>query len=217
MHIIIFGATGLVGNLLLQYCLDSNKVSKLSIFVRKNIDVQHPKLTQHICDANTVENVKEFIQADVVFNCLGTTLKVAGSKEAQYAIDCTYPIKVANIAATNGVKTMVNISSVGASSTGNFYLKTKDAMEQGVINAIGRKGAYFVRPSFLTGLRKELRLGEKIGIWSFKLINPLLIGSAKKYKSINATIVAKAMLQIALSKPEQTVFYYTDMVALAKY
>ena len=211
MKINIFGATGLIGSALLQQCLENEQITSVKIFIRKKLDIQNAKIQQVITTFDTLENVKSEITGDVVFNCLGTTLKQAGSEAAQYDIDCSYPVKVAQLAAANGVPCMVNVSSVGTSENGNFYLKTKADMERGVSDAIGEK-AYFIRPSFLVGDRPEFRLGEKIGIYAFYGINLLLLGGLRKYRSIHANQVAKAMLNVALTQPtDKTVFHYDDM------
>ena len=212
MNINIFGATGLIGSALLQQCLDNEQITSIKIFVRKKIALQNDKLQQVITTFEGLENVASAITGDAVFNCLGTTLKQAGSQAAQYEIDCSYPVKVAQLAAANGVLCMVNVSSVGTSENGNFYLKTKADMERGVSAAIGTK-AYFMRPSFLVGDRPEFRLGEKIGIYAFYGINLLLFGGLRKYRSIHANQVAKAMLNVALTQPtDKTVFHYDEMV-----
>lgn len=216
MEIAIFGATGLVGGYLVTEALADKSVTEVKVFVRKAMNLQHPKLKQIITTFDTLEAVQNEIMADVVFNCLGTTLKVAGSKDAQYQIDCTYPIKVAEFAAKNGVPCMVNVSSVGAAETSNFYLKTKYDMEKGVAEAIGTK-AYFLRPSFLVGDRSEFRLGEQIGIYCFAVLNWLLVGKTRKYRSVNANAVAKAMLQIAKKQPAAPrVFEYDAILEAAK-
>ena len=156
-----------------------------------------------------LEQVRNRISGDVVFNCLGTTLRQAGSQAAQYAVDCEYPVKVAQLAAANGVPCMVSVSSVGASPTGNFYLKTKADMEQGVQKAIGKR-AYFMRPSFILGNRKNFRPAEKVGIVLMTGINPLLWGALRKYRSIHAEKIATAMLQVALKQPESPVIFHYD-------
>jgi uncharacterized protein YbjT (DUF2867 family) len=214
MKVCIFGSSGLVGNYLLEECLADKKVSAIKIFVRKNLALDNPKLQQIITTFNNLDAVSAEINGDIVFNCLGTTIKVAGSEQAQYEIDCEYPIKIAKIAAKNNIKVMVNVSSVGASLSGNFYLKTKAEMEAGVTKAIIDR-AYFLRPSFLEGQRKEVRFWEKVGIYSFVVLNPLLVSSAKKYRSIQAKVVAKAMLNIALVQPKKTIFEYDDIVNIA--
>jgi uncharacterized protein YbjT (DUF2867 family) len=216
MKVNIFGATGLVGNLLLQETLQNDAIESVKIFVRKPIAVQHIKLHQIHTTADALDQLAHEITGDVVFNCLGTTIKQAGSQAAQYAIDCEYPAKAAALAAANGVPCMINVSSVGASENGNFYLKTKADMEQKVAAAIGEK-AYFLRPSFILGDRGVFRLGEKIGIYLMVLINPLLMGGLRKYRSIQAINIAKAMLKLALNQPEgPKVLHFDEILALAK-
>ncbi len=215
MVVSIFGASGLVGNHLLLACIESNSVSSIHVFVRKPLLIKHPKVSTIICDFASLDTNKDKIQGDVVFNCLGTTAKVAGSKEKQYEIDCLYPIKIAKLAAANGVKCMVNVSSAGASDTANFYLKTKSDMEIGVRESIGQY-SYNMRPSFLVGDRTELRIGEKIGIGVFKIVDLILLGSLRKYRSISAQKVALAMLQVAIEKPnDKHIFHYDEIMAFA--
>lgn len=211
MKVNIFGATGLVGNLLLQECLTNEKISQIKIFVRKPIELIHPKLLQVTVTYDSLEQLASEIEGDVVFNCLGTTLKQAGSQSAQYQVDCEYPIKVAQLAAKNGVKCMVNVSSVGTSESSNFYLKTKADMERGVAAAIGSK-SYFMRPSFIVGDRKDFRLGEKIGIFLALLINPLMIGGLRKYRSIEAKKIAMAMLQLGINQPNDVKILHFDEI-----
>lgn len=210
MNICIFGATGLIGNHLLLEALSDPRVQSVKIFVRRTVDLHHSKLTQIVTTLHSLDEVAAHITGDVVFNCLGTTLRQAGSEAAQYAIDCEYPVRVAQIAAKNGVPCMVNVSSVGASASGNFYLKTKADMEEGVGKAI--KNAYFVRPSLLVGDRKEFRLGERIGFWAMTFLNWLMVGGLRKYRSIEALQVAKAMLALAHELPKQPRVLHFDEI-----
>ena len=83
------------------------------------------------------------IQGDVLFNALGTTIKKAGSKEEQQRIDRDLPVAFAKIASANGVKIMLNVSSVGANLNGGFYLKTKAEMENGTTKYLSRN-RYFI-------------------------------------------------------------------------
>jgi uncharacterized protein YbjT (DUF2867 family) len=215
MTVLIFGATGLIGEQLLGLCLANPKINLVKVVVRKELSIKHAKLKQYVGTYESFDKYADGLQANVVFNCLGTTLKVAGSKEAQYQIDALYPIKAANVAKNYGAKTMVSVSSVGTTPGNNFYLNTKADMEAGVQKAFGYK-AYFMRPSFLQGKRKEFRLGEKIGIFLMLGLNYILLGSLAKWKMIDSALVAKAMLQIAFQEPSQTVFEYSNIVTLAK-
>lgn len=210
MNVLLFGATGLIGQSLLENCLQDDTIKTVTIFVRKSSTLRHPKLQEVICDYETLETHRTLLTGDVVFNCLGTTLKVAGSKEAQYTIDCLYPVKIAQLASANGVEMMVSVSSIGASASGNFYLRTKYDMEEGIKSYFGNQ-AYFMRPSLLTGPRKEFRTGEKVAQFFFPIINLLLWGPLKNYRSIKADTVAKAMLHTAKHKPDKQVLFFEDM------
>lgn len=212
MKVNIFGATGLIGSHLLEACLTDDRITQVQVFVRKAIATDHPKLQQVITTLDTLERAAPQISGEVVFNCLGTTIRQAGSEAAQYAIDCEYPVHVAQIAARNGVKCMVNVSSVGASETGNFYLKTKAAMEKGVSRAL--PNAYFLRPSLLKGKRQENRLGEKIGFGLMFVGQPFLQGKWRKYRAVEAQKVAQAMLQLAIEAPASPrILHYDEIMA----
>jgi hypothetical protein len=71
-----------------------------------------------------------------------------------------------------------------------------------------------MRPSFLLGDRKEKRVGEKIGIFVFKLLSPLFLGPLKKMKPIHSEIVAKAMIKIANENLRKTIFESNEIVEI---
>jgi len=197
MKAIIIGATGLVGNLILKEVLDDTEFSEVRIFVRKSTGTVNSKLKEIVSPMIDIISLSSEIQGDVLFNAMGTTIKKAGSKEEQQRIDRDLPIAFAKIASENGVKIMLNVSSVGANLKGGFYLKTKAEMENGTEKLFPGNIFHF-RPSFLVGPRKEFRLVEKTAFGVMKVIDPILTGSSKKYRSMPADKLAKAM--VGLSK-----------------
>jgi uncharacterized protein YbjT (DUF2867 family) len=212
MKAIVIGATGLVGNLILNEILNDEKFSEVRIFVRKPAGIVNPKLKEFISPLKDIELLRSEIKGDVLFNALGTTIKQAGSQEEQQRIDRDLPLIFARIASENGTKLMLNISSVGANLKGNFYLKTKAEMENGT-GKFFPGTAYQFRPGFLVGKRKEFRLAEKIAFGFMKVLDPLLIGSSSKYRSMPADELAKAM--VALSKNpagKPNVLYYPEII-----
>lgn len=136
------------------------------------------------------------IKGDVLFNALGTTIKKAGSQKEQQRIDRDLPIQFARIASENGIKIMVNVSSIGANPNGNFYLKTKAEMEDGT-EKFFPGGVFHFRPGLLVGNRKEFRLVEKIAVVMMKVIDPVLTGSSKKYRSMPVDKLSKAMVNLS--------------------
>ena len=171
MKAIVIGATGLVGNLILKEVLNDNDFSEVRIFVRRPTGIINPKLKEIVSPMKDIVTLSSEIQGDVLFNALGTTIKKAGSQKEQQRVDRDLPIAFAKIASENGVKIMLNVSSVGASMKGGFYLKTKAEMENGTEKFFPETAFHF-RPGFLVGNRKEFRLVEKIAFGVMKVIDP---------------------------------------------
>ena len=188
---IVIGATGLIGSTLVKQILENPIYSKVILLLRKPLNISHPKLIQEVINFDKLDISK--IVGDDLFCAIGTTLKKAGSKEAQYKIDCIYPYEIGKMAKANGVKQFILVSSVGANvESSNFYLKTKGELER-KIELLGFQNFVSLRPSLLLGDRQEYRLGEKIGTLLSNILSPLLFGSLRKYRGVEAFDVAKAM------------------------
>lgn len=189
---LLLGATGLVGGCLLDQLLDDPRYGTVVALVRRPLDRQHPKLRQEILDFDHPDPA--LLRGDDLFCALGTTLRKAGSKEAQYRIDCTYPYEVGKIARANGVRQYLLVSSVGADAgSSNFYLRTKGDLEE-KIRALGFDTFVSARPSFLLGQRAEFRLGERIGIALAQVFAFLI---PKRYRGVQAAAVAAALIERA--------------------
>jgi len=211
MKAIIIGATGLIGNLILNEVLKDNDFSEVRIFVRRSTGIVNIKLKEIIDPMKDINNLGSEIQGDVLFNALGTTIKQAGSKKEQQRIDRDLPIDFARIASENGVGIMVNVSSVGANMNGGFYLRTKAEMEKGTEEYFPLRIFHF-RPGLLVGNRKDFRLVEKVAMVVMKVIDPVLNGSAKKYRSMPAGKLAKAMVSLSKNPVGRaTVLYHNDI------
>lgn len=189
---LLLGASGLVGGQLLQQLLDSDQYDQVVSLGRRPLNIHHPKLVQETLDFDQPDPSK--IVGDDLFCALGTTLRKAGSKEAQYRIDCVYPYEIGRLAKQNGVRSFLLVSSLGAdANASNFYLRTKGDLEKR-IEGLGFECFVAARPSILLGDRTEFRLGEKIGIWMAVALAPII---PKKYRGIQAAKVAKALIAAA--------------------
>ncbi|GGM96887.1 oxidoreductase [Dyadobacter beijingensis] len=183
----IIGATGATGKDLVNILLEDPAYTKVISFVRRPAGVVHPKLTEHVIDFNKLDEVAGYIQGDVWFSCLGTTLKAAGSKEQQWRIDYEIPLTFAHIARRNGVPRMVLLSSYGASSASNvLYLKIKGQLEEQIASLTFDQYIIF-RPGQL--LRENTdRSMERVATAMLGFLNG--IGLFRKYRPLPTAILA---------------------------
>jgi uncharacterized protein YbjT (DUF2867 family) len=199
---IVIGATGMVGTQLVQALIEDQEYSEILSLVRRTGGVIHPKLKEHIIDFDAPDTWSALVTGDVLFSALGTTLAQAKSKDAQYKVDFTYQYTVAKIAATKGVSRYVLVSSAGANAASNaFYIKMKGELENAVLS-LPFEIISIMRPGILDGNRIQNRPAEKIGIIILNGLNNL--GLLKRYKPIQASIVAKAMIVGAEAKKSAT-------------
>ncbi|MCS7035175.1 MAG: NAD(P)H-binding protein [Saprospiraceae bacterium] len=189
---LLLGATGLVGRHLLQRLLDDPHYDTVITLTRRPLSVEHPRLRSIVFDFEHPD--PEVIRADDLYCALGTTLRKAGSKAAQYRVDVEYPVAIGRIARANGVKQYLLVSSVGADARSpSFYLRMKGEVEQ-QLSAMGFETFISARPSLLLGERAEFRLGERIGIALEWLLRPLI---PPRYRGIHADQVAAALIALA--------------------
>lgn len=208
---IIIGSTGMIGTQVLDLLLQSEQYSSVTSLVRRSTGITHPKLKEYVVDFDAPDQWDKFVQGDVLFSCMGTTLANAKSKENQFKIDYTYQFKVAEIAASNNVAEYVLISSAGANEkSGNFYLQMKGKLDHDVQN-LNFKKIQILRPGQLYGVRHESRLGEKIGLKVMFAMNK--IGLFKKIKPIHSRELAQAMLNVT-NKNNSGIYTFNEVFAL---
>ena len=209
---IIAGATGLIGSKLLNILLANDEYSHVVSLVRKNTGIVHHKLREVVVDFDKLNECEQLIAGHAVFCCLGSTQKKTPDLKVYYKIDHDYPLQLAQLAFKNGVEQYHLISSMGANSgASNFYLKTKGEAEKDIIQT-GVNCLHIYRPAFLTGDRKEYRFAEKILTPFMTIINPLLIGGLKKYRSIPSQTVANAMYNESLKNDEGVFIHPSDNI-----
>jgi uncharacterized protein YbjT (DUF2867 family) len=204
---LVFGATGLVGSLVAEELVKLETYNKIVLFSRREIRLYHDKLHLVQDTLESLNNITGKIKGDDLFCCLGTTMKKAGSRDVFKKANLELPSGIAEQASKNGVKNFIVVSSIGAgpSSKKNFYLRVKGEMEEAVLKYPFEHAA-IVRPSLLIGPRKEFRLGETVAKVITPVVDPLLRGKLKKYRSIHARDVAKAMISLALFPRKKVIF-----------
>ena len=211
---LLFGATGLIGSHLLNLLISNNNYSKIKVFVRSSIELNHQKIEIIQTDFNNLKNHKEEIKGDDCFFCIGTTKKNSPDKNEYKKVELEVPKQVAQIAKSNLVNSFVFVSSGYADpkSSGD-YLKFKGLVEE-ELKRLNFSKLGIMRPSFLLGNRQEKRVGEKIGIFVFKLLSPLFLGPLKKMKPIHSATVAKAMVKIANENLGKIIFESDEIVEI---
>lgn len=193
---LIVGATGLVGRALVEQTLACPEFTQVRCFVRRPCDMQHAKLVVHQVDFNDPRSYETDLKGDVLFSALGTTIRQAGSRAAQYRVDHTYQLQVARAARANGVPCLALVSAAGASvHSPIFYSRMKGELEQEVTR-LGFPSLHLLRPSYLDGQRDEARPFEQWGIALTKKLNA--VGLLQRWRPIAASSVARAMVALAL-------------------
>lgn len=193
--VFIAGNTGLIGGFLLKDLLDDTSIDSVIAPSRKTLSIENPKLINNNIDLGNISELENAMK-DVtdVFCCLGTTMKVAGSKEAFEKVDFTYCLNLA-IAASN-TSPKINfyvVTAMGSDANSSIYYNHIKGKLENELSKLPLKSLNIFRPSLLMGNRKEKRLGERIGILLAHIINPLLIGPLKNYRGIEASKVANFM------------------------
>lgn len=190
----IIGATGLVGRRLTEQLLAEPGIETIRIFTRRSTGFQHPRIVEHIIDFDDMESWKSLVTGDVLYSALGTTLRQAGSREAQYRVDYTYQYQFARAAAGNGVRSFVLVSSTGADPGSMvFYSRMKGELDLAVQQLPFEK-CIILRPSILEGEREKVRPAERMAGRMMHFVTRYLF---IKYRPISGETVARAMIHSA--------------------
>ena len=191
MKALVIGATGATGKDLVSQLLTDKGYDEVNVFVRRPLAVENPKLKTHIVNFDKPEEWKDLVKGDVAFSCLGTTLKAAGSKEAQRKVDYDYQYHFAKAAKENEVEDYILVSSYGAHPKSKlFYSRMKGELEQSIKDLHFNKLTIF-QPGMLERRDSE-RTGEVLGGKIIKFANKF--GVLTQQKPLPTEVLAKAMI-----------------------
>ena len=204
----VIGATGATGRHLVTKLGDSGYYEKVQTFGRRLVGGQSSVVEEHLIDFDSPETWADLIDADDIFLCLGTTLRTAGSKAAQYQVDFEYQYAFAQSAREAGAKRIFVISSPGASPKAKgFYLRMKGELDEAV-KKLGFGTTVIIKPSLIRARRADKRIGERLGDY---LLTPLCkLPGLRRYRPINAHELAHAMTIIATQIDSPAAEYVLD-------
>jgi uncharacterized protein YbjT (DUF2867 family) len=190
-QVLITGATGLVGGHLLRLLKLSPQITAIAAPTRRPLADAEGVFNPH--DPQLTDALAQVIApVDIVFCCLGSTLKQAGSKTAFIHTDYTLVVDTALTGLRLGAKHMLVVSAMGADPHSMFfYNRVKGEMEQALRGQSWQR-LTLLRPSMLLGERENKRPNETILAPLFRLL-------PGNWKSIAADDVARAMLAEALA------------------
>ena len=205
MKALIIGATGATGKDLVTLLLNDNAYSEVHCFVRKPMSITHPKLYAHVVNFETPEAWADLLHGDVAFSCLGTTLAVAGTKEAQWRVDYDYQYAFALQCRTNGVPTFVLVSAAGATAQSKlFYNRMKGQLEDAV-KALDFSCLLIFQPSILIRSNNDRGI-ENFTVKAFKFLNKL--GILKRYRPMPTEVLAEKIRK-EVAKVSQGIHTFT--------
>lgn len=194
MKLLVVGATGLVGRHVLDFALADARISSVVALARRALP-SRPKLQAVEVDFDHLPADAPWWQADAVICALGTTMRVAGSREAFKRVDYEYPLAVARLARRHGTPAYVLNSSVGADPASRmFYTQVKGEVERD-LTRLNFPSLTIARPGFIGGRRDEFRLYERVMLGALRTFGFML---PVRWRVNPAPTIARAMIDAAV-------------------
>ena len=211
----VAGSTGLVGSYIVNNLTEL--YPKVISLTREKVEYSSNKIQNIVIDYDNLKNENIFQNVNHLDIALGSTRKKAGSAKNFIKVDYDYCLELANNALKNGVKRVSIISSVGSNPDSTLlYPRTKGLTER-VLSKLAFDHISIMRPGLILGERKERRIPEKIAIYIFFIIDHFLFGNLKKYKSISANDISKAMIyQLINGEKGLHILEYKELSASAE-
>ncbi len=197
LRLLLVGATGAVGRVVLTQALADPRVAQVVALTRRPLPAAE-KLTNVVVEFDMLPQTAPWWAVDAVVCTLGTTLRAAGSKAKFVAVDRDLPLRIARLARKAGATRFALNSSLGADAgSGNLYLRTKGEAEE-AIRKLGYPGYTIVRPSLIDANRAESRPGERLALVFSRALLPVI---PLRWRAVKASAIARALLDGALAEP----------------
>lgn len=208
---VIIGATGAVGKEILKEILADNFYNKVYIIGRESIDKlgDEERLTKIIVDFENLNFDTSILEDADVFASLGTTIKIAGSKENQRKIDVDYTVNFSKLC-EDKVRSFNVVSAIGANSKSkNFYNSLKGELED-KLKIMNLGVLRIFQPSLLISKRSDNRFLEELFMKASPILQLVLKGKAKKYSPIEVSVLGREIVRFAIENKKQGTYTYSD-------
>ena len=208
---VIIGATGAVGKEILKEVLSGEYYDRIYILGRSSISKlpDEERLTKIIIDFENINFDTSILENADVFASLGTTIKIAGSKENQRKIDVDYTVNFAKLC-EGKVRSFNVVSAIGANSKSkNFYTSFKGELED-KLKELNLGLLRIFQPSLLISKREDKRFFERLLIKISPIFQILLKGKMKKYSPIEASLLGKVIVRFAIENKGEGTYTYND-------
>jgi nucleoside-diphosphate-sugar epimerase len=207
---LIAGASGLVGRELLQQLLAAPEYDRVIALGRRPLEVTHPKLVSLTVDFAALEKSGADLRCDDAFCCLGTTIRDAGSREAFRAVDHAAVLAVAWAVQRAGAQRFFVVSALGADPGSRVFYSRVKGETDAALEILGFSTLAIFRPSLLLGRRAHPRAGERFMAAILWLAEPMLLAGWRKYRAIEAVVVARAMMRCSFGRPGRGVLVFNS-------
>lgn len=208
---VIIGATGAVGKEILKEILADNFYNRVYILGRESIGKlgDEERLTKIIVDFENINFDTSILEDADVFASLGTTIKIAGSKENQRKIDVDYTVNFSKLC-EGKVRSFNVVSAIGANSKSkNFYNSLKGELED-KLKVMNLGVLRIFQPSLLISKRDDKRFLEQMFMKVAPIFQLVLKGKAKKYSPIEVSVLGREIVRFAIENKEQGTYTYKD-------
>ena len=208
---VIIGATGAVGKEILKEILSCEYYERIYVLGRNSISrlPEDDKLTKIVIDFENMRFDTSILDNADIFASLGTTIKIAGSKENQRKIDVDYTVNFAKLC-EGKVRSFNVVSAIGANSKSkNFYNSLKGELED-KLKEMNLGTLRIFQPSLLISKRDDKRFLEELFIKISSLFQILLKGKMKKYSPIEASLLGKVIVRFATENKGEGTYTYND-------
>ncbi|MGQ2942963.1 MAG: NAD(P)H-binding protein [Blastomonas fulva] len=195
--LLIAGATGLVGRIVLAKALDDPRIGQVIAPTRSALPTS-PRLTNPIVDYDALPQDADWWRCDAVICALGTTRAKAGSDAAFVRVDHDYPLAVAQAARAQGAQAFALVSAIGADAGSRLlYNRTKGEVEASIA-ALDFPSYTIVRPGLIGGDRDEFRPAERVSEAILRVFGPVL---PRGWRISPAENIASALIEAAVDAP----------------